>query len=402
MYNYIQFHMIPHLSPQNEVHTMPKKIRVGIAGARGQSIIQGLLSEPDVELAAVCDIDEDTMNRIGDTYNIPNRYRIFEDMAMSDKVDAIHIATPMETHVPYALCALEFGKHVMCEVTGGSTMDELFWLCEKVEETGLIYMYAENYCYTPEVQLVKSMVDKGMFGKPYYGVGMYLHNCSDLSTYAHSGVTSWRKYWQFGKRGNFYPTHSLGPVMTWFEGERVTEISCFAPKGCHNDLGLRQDDGTTTMCYTDKGNVIQIRVDCTSNRPHQMTYYQLQGDKGMYQAGTGLGSGSPAVAIRTGEDPHGDQHWRPLFDFKDYLPDRYKFASDDQKNAGHGGGDFFLVHDFIQAIRDNKQPYYDVYKAAEWTAVGLLSDLSVTNGSRAIEVPHFRPKMPREEMFTKI
>jgi predicted dehydrogenase len=378
---------------------MAKKIKVGLAGARAQSIIQGLKAEPDVEIAAICDLDEDRLNHMADAHNIPRRYRVFEDMADSD-LDAIHIATPMQCHVPQALYALEAGKHVMSEVTAGVTMDELFWLCEAVERSGKIYMYAENYCYTPEVQLVKSLVDRGMFGNPYYAVGMYLHNCSDLIEYP-NGKSSWRKYWQFGKRGNFYPTHSLGPVMTWLENERIREIATFAPVGCHNDRGVRQDDGTTTMCYTDSGKVVQIRVDCTSNRPHDATHYHLQGTKGAYQAAGALSSG-PAIAIRTEEDPNGDQHWRPLFDFAEYLPDRYKIATDSEKNAGHGGGDFFIVDDFIQSIRENKEPYYNVYKACEWTAVGLLSELSLTNGSRMIEIPNFRKGMPREEQIIKI
>ncbi|HHX54630.1 MAG TPA: hypothetical protein GX704_06950, partial [Clostridiales bacterium] len=131
------------------------------------------------------------------------------------------------------------------------------------------------------------------------------------------------------------------------------------------------------------------------------THYHLQGTKGAYQAAGALSSG-PAIAIRTEEDPNGDQHWRPLFDFAEYLPDRYKIATDSEKNAGHGGGDFFIVDDFIQSIRENKEPYYNVYKACEWTAVGLLSELSLTNRSRMIEIPRFRKGMPREEQIIKI
>ena len=52
---------------------------------------------------------------------------------------------------------------------------------------------------------------------------------------------------------------------------------------------------------------------------------------------------------------------------------------------------------YINAIRDNKQPDLDVYKACEWTAAGLLSTLSVTNNGKTLEVPHFRPAMPPEE-----
>jgi hypothetical protein len=44
----------------------------------------------------------------------------------------------------------------------------------------------------------------------------------------------------------------------------------------------------------------------------------------------------------------------------------------------------------------------DVYEACEWTAVGLLSELSVMNGGRPVEMPNFRKNMPMSEKITKM
>ena len=156
-----------------------KKIKVGIAGVRGLSTVMGLKSIPDVEIAAMCDLDEETLNRVADEHGIEKRYRIFDDMLESD-IDAVIIATPMQCHMPQAVAAMEAGKHVMSEVTAGVSMDELWWLCESVEKYNKIYMYAENYIYTPEVQLVRSLVENGVFGETYYAEGMYLHNIGDI------------------------------------------------------------------------------------------------------------------------------------------------------------------------------------------------------------------------------
>ena len=89
--------------------------------------------------------------------------------------------------------------------------------------------------------------------------------------------------------------------------------------------------------------------------------------------------------------------WRRLEDYDMYLPDRYKNATEDQINAGHNGCDFFIVENFINAVRENRQPDLDVYTGCEWTAVGLLSALSVTNGGRTMQMPHFRKNMPLQE-----
>ena len=56
-----------------------------------------------------------------------------------------------------------------------------------------------------------------------------------------------------------------------------------------------------------------------------------------------------------------------------------------------------IVKDFVDAVRGETKPAIDVYTACEWTAVGLLSGISVTNNGYPMEVPHFRPRMPLEE-----
>ena len=43
------------------------------------------------------------------------------------------------------------------------------------------------------------------------------------------------------------------------------------------------------MINMESGGLIQIRVDCMSLRPHNLTYYQLQGTQGCYEAPRGLG-----------------------------------------------------------------------------------------------------------------
>ncbi len=354
----------------------------------------GLQAIDDVQIAAMCDLDEAHLNDAADKIGGDiKRYRIFDDMLESD-IDAVIISTPMQCHVPQVIAALEAGKHVMCEVTAGVTMDELFWLCETVEKYNKIYMYAENYIYDPRVQQVKEMVKQGLFGETYYAEGMYLHNIGNLFVYP-NGKTSWRSYWQCGIRGNFYPTHSIGPVMQWFPGERITEISTYSP-GVYNELGLKQDSGTTTMCKTANGKLLNIRVDCMSPRPHNMDNYLLQGTKGIFRS-KNHGDDKDLVSFICEDSPFHNMKWKDLSDFGMYLPERYANATEEQKKAGHNGGDFFIVEDFINAIRTNTQPELDVYKACEWTAVGLLSSLSVTNGGKTMKVPNFRKNMPLEE-----
>jgi predicted dehydrogenase len=371
------------------------KLKVGIAGARGLSTISGFQSIPGVTVEALCDLNEHLLAEQAEKFHIPRTYRIFEDMLEAD-IDAVVVATPMQFHVQQTLAALEAGKHVMSEVTAGVSMDELWWLKETVEKYGKVYMMAENYCYIPENQLIRSMTDAGLFGEVYFGEGEYLHDIKRLTVYP-NGKNSWRKFWQLGKRGAFYPTHSLGPVMQWFKGDRIKSVSCFGT-GWHTAPELRQEDTTLTICQLESGKMIKIRVDCISERPHNMAYYSLQGTKGCYEAPRGLGD-QHKIWLKGMDENTDKAHWRPLSDFTGYLPERYKNVSEEQKKAGHWGGDYFIVQDFVDAIEKGAKPAIDVYDACEWTAVGLLSELSVMNGGRPVEMPDFRKNTKADQVI---
>jgi predicted dehydrogenase len=373
-------------------------IKIGIAGARGLSTVMGFNALPGVKIEALCDLDADLLANKAKEHDIPKTYRVYEDMIESD-IDAVVVATPMQCHVPQVLAALEAGKHVMSEVTAGVTMDELWWLIESVEKYKKIYMFAENYCYTPQNQQILNMANSGLFGDIYYCEGEYLHNISSLAAYP-NGKTSWRNFWQLGKRGAFYPTHSIGPIMQWCSGERILSVSTFGT-GSHTSTRFRQDDTSLTICQLTNGKLARIRIDCLSPRPHNMAYYQLQGTKGAYEAPRGFGDEHKIWL--SGMDPDTDRaKWRGLSEFNDYLPDRYKNATKEQTEAGHGGGDFFIAEDFINAIKTNTQPDIDVYKGCEWTAVALLSELSAANNGRAMDMPVFRKNKPREEQAVKL
>lgn len=378
-------------------------LKVGIAGGRGLSTILGLRNIPDVEVTAICDLNEEYLLEQQKKLNIPKAYRVYEDMLESD-IDAVVIATPMQCHVPQAIAALQEGKHVLSEVTAGVTMDELWWLIENVEKSGKTYMMAENYCYTPDNQLVLALAKQGLLGELYYGEGEYLHNIEPYLVYDYGGFHSkkktWRNYWQLGTRGAYYPTHSVGPVMQWFEGERIAQLSCFG-SGRHNRMDLRQEDTTVTMCQLESGKLVRIRLDALSYRPHHMTYYTVQGTKGVVEASRMSDQPGQICLKKDGENVE-DAKWQPLSDFNHYLPERYKVATQEQSKAGHGGGDFFIVEDFINAVRGTAANPIDVYKACEWTAVALLSELSITNGSRTMDMPNFRKSMPYEEQIIKL
>ncbi len=364
------------------------KVRIGIAGRRGGSFLTGLRALPQVEIVALCDTDEQTLREQADRAGIPHRFTRYTDML--DVVDAVLVATPMQLHVPHAILALEAGKHVLSEVTAAISIEECWRLLDAVKASGKTYMLSENYCYMRENVLVKAMAGKGLFGELYFGEGEYLHDVRNLHHTA-DGRPTWRYYWQVGVNGCTYPTHSLGPVMQWFTAadpnERIDYITCLG-SGRHTDPEHPHDDTCLMLCKLKSGKLIKVRLDMMSNRPHQMAYYSLQGTRGVYEASRI--AGQPGH-IWIGESRDGEhREWRPVSEFEEHLPRVWREATEEARRAGHGGGDYFVVSDFVEAIQNGTPPPIDIYAALEWTATGLCSQISIENRGVPIQIPDFR------------
>ena len=77
--------------------------------------------------------------------------------------------------------------------------------------------------------------------------------------------------------------------------------------------------------------------------------------------------------------------------YEAHLPEMWRWLSEAALRAGHGGGDFFIVRDFIAAIRAGAAPPIDVYRALDYTVPGLVSEQSIARGGVPLPVPDFRP-----------
>lgn len=346
------------------------------------------------ELAALCDLDGAWLEREAKAHEIPKTFKHYDEML--GHVDAVVVATPMHLHAAHAIQALQEGKHVMSEVTAAVSLDECWEILEAVKRSGKTYFFSENYCYLRENVLVKRLVEEGFFGELYYGEGEYLHDVKHLHHTPEGGRT-WRYYCQVGAPGITYPTHSLGPVMQWFKAqspdEQVTSVVCVG-SGRHTDPEHDHDDTSVALCQLSSGKLIRIRVDMMSNRPHQMTYYGLQGTRGVYE--TSRFPGEPA-RVWFGENPSAGpidgeiaRSWSPLSDYADHLPTRWRTQSSEALGAGHGGGDYWVVQDFVRACLGEEEPLIDVFDGLNWTAVGLCSTESLRGGGIPVRVPDFR------------
>jgi predicted dehydrogenase len=371
-----------------------KDIKVGFVGVhRAGAFFKAFQVHPDTEIVALCDVNEKTLAEAGEATGVTQLFVEYGKMLDEAKPDAVVVATPMHFHVPQSIAALQRDIHVLCEVTAAVSIDEARWLVQEYKKSSAVYMMAENYIYMKPNVLVQAMVEAGVFGETYYAEGEYIHELSSLH-HLPSGRPTWRYYWQVGVNGSTYPTHSLGPCLRWIR-ERPGRISCIGT-GNWTDPEHAMEDTTLLLCKTRSGKLIRIRVDMLSKRPHAMTNYSLQGTKGAYESARHPGKDHPGYPndnyIVWLEDYCDDPNaWVPLETFEDeFLPEIWRNPPPEALEAGHGGGDYFEVMDFVEAVTGNRAPPVDIHDAMDMTLPGLVSQESIRRGGEWLDVPDSR------------
>ncbi len=358
-------------------------IRFGVIGLRrGESFVRVCRAAQGAEVAALFDVDAERVETAAAGIGA-RAFSNFGDFLNSD-IDAVVVASPVPYHAEQAVAALKSGKHVLSEVTACSTMEDARALVAAARESDAIYMMAENYRYQDEVELLKRLNDDGRFGEAYFLEGEYLHDCKDL-WFDSEGNLTWRGKGQLG----VYCTHSLGPLL-YITGDRVSSVSALAVPGGKFDPESPKPTMYLMQMVTEGGRTLRVRVDSTSPRPHQMAYYSVQGTRGAFESWRGLGDVSK-VWLEDIHEPsrvsgEGAQ-WHPVSEQAErYIPERLAVPAE-ARLGGHGTSEYWLLKDFMAAVRGEIAPPIDVYRALDYTIPGILAIPSADQLGAPREVP---------------
>ena len=95
----------------------------------------------------------------------PKAYGSYQDVLMDSEVNAVYIPLPNHEHLPWAIRALEAGKHVLLEKPGLMNGAEAKQLNQAANRFPLLYI-AEGFMFRfhPQWQMVKDWIDGGKIG----------------------------------------------------------------------------------------------------------------------------------------------------------------------------------------------------------------------------------------------
>lgn len=382
-----------------------RSVRLGLVGAGGRgsdfASLLWSLGDDAIEVTALCDTDPGALAEASGSFPHAARFDSLDALIDAAAADAVLISTPMPLHAPMSIACLERGVHVLCEVPAAVSVEEARELAKAADASEAVYAMAENYIFSTPNRMVRALAHAGCFGTIYWGRGAYLHELRELNE-----TTPWRRIWQTGVRGVTYPTHSVGPLLDWSGDDRVTKVACAGSGSHHADPRGEpyHDDSSTLLGRFASGGLIEVRVDMVSDRPHAMDQYELQGTDGAYECPRG---GEGRVWLRE-LDP--EPAWRPLAEAYEAVRKHRAAAVGHVQpvpalepvppGVGHGGGDYFVLRDFVAAVREDGEPTTDVHRALDMTLPGLVSTRAI-EGETWVDVPDSRAWVD-EEPSTKL
>lgn len=134
-----------------------RKVRFGVVGTNFITdwVIAGAKEDPRFELTAVCSRTQKRGEEFAAKYGIPHIFTSLKQMAASDKVDAVYIATPNCTHAQNAILCMQHGKHVLCEKPLASNAVEARRMVAASTKYGVTLMEAMKSTLSPMFRCVQ-------------------------------------------------------------------------------------------------------------------------------------------------------------------------------------------------------------------------------------------------------
>ena len=146
-------------------------------------------------------------------------------------------------------------------------------------------------------------------------------------------------------------------------------------------IEFKLGDVITTVIKTVNGESIIVSHDTNLPRPYSLGF-RVQGTKGIW-----MDVNKSIYLEGLSERAHRWEDAKPYLEKYDHpLWNKYQ---DQAVGAGHGGMDFFVVHAFVESIKQGLQTPLDAYDAAVWSAISPLSEQSIAMGSASVNFPDF-------------
>jgi len=352
-----------------------RKIRMGIVGG-GFGAAFHWHQDPNCIVEAVSDLRDDRRQHLMSVYQCGKSYESLEKLILDPKIDAVAVFTEAPNHVRHCVAVMDTGKHCLCAVPAGLTLEECRELIDAKERNGVRYMMAETSYYRWPTITARKLYEDGKFGSLVYTEGEYYH---PGIAHEKDGLSYWngKRTWRHGYPPMLYPTHSTA-FYVGVSRERLVEVCCVGETSedpaFHDNLYHNPFANASALFKTSRGHIMRCNV---------MWEVWAHGERAQW-FGDSMSmfmdswSGQPyLISTAAGETITSDP------DYWHMVPEAMRIDS------GHGASHPFITHEFTMALVEDREPAVNVYEAVAMTAPGIVAHASALKGGEQMKVPSF-------------
>jgi hypothetical protein len=398
---------------QETTNVPEKTIRLGFVGigGRGSYHLDVALGIEGVEIPAICEVKPDRLHRAKRWIEeagqpTPRLYdrgpTDFNRLCQEEELDAVIVSTSWKWHAPICLAAMNNNKHAACEVPLIQTLDEGWELVETFERTG---KWASLVLGGFGDMTLLNMVRKNLLGDIIHVESGYVHDLRRVKF--DPDEEPWRLQHAVDRNGNLYPDHpmrNMMPVLDINHGDRFDHLVSMSSKSVmlnryaasmygddhpYASKKMALGDYNATLIRTVNGKLITLNHD--THTPHPRESFRIQGTSGVY-----LRDRVDSKIYIEGLSPE-EHQWEPADKYvKEYEHPLIKNYNPPERKGGairgHGSRDTRTPinwHRLIAALRGNTLPDWDVYDSVTSSSISPLSEASVAQKSKSVDIPDF-------------
>ncbi len=156
------------------------KVRAAVLGCgpRGHAHGAAWKQLPDVELVALCDLNEERLKAAGEKLGVGQLYADYEKMFAREELDVVSVPARADWHYPLTLAVLEHGVSALVEKPITIDLGDADHLVETARAKGCLLAVCHQNSAGPVQQKAKALLAEGAIGelrglrgacKGYYG-----------------------------------------------------------------------------------------------------------------------------------------------------------------------------------------------------------------------------------------
>ena len=352
----------------------PIRIAVVGCGRRGGNLAQRLHDNTDFELAAVCDIHPERLQKLGAAYSI-EMVSDASALAHREDIQAVAIATPQDTHRDLAVEAFQCGKHVFCEKPLACSVEQCDEMIAAAEDAGRVFIVGQQMRYHFFLQKIVDLIRDGVIGRP---IMLWLKEMRGPFR------VSPEHMWIFDKEksGGMLVEKSCHhfDLFNWYADSRPVNVYASGGQDVFHEIGGVQSsvcDNAWAIVNYESGARAMLGLGMFLGRSHPQeggigTHRRdigVAGEKGMIQQGGALPSG--VIEIHPSENR----------DITRIQTDSNGTSPTPFNQTGEVG----IFMDFAACIREGRNPLADGSAGRSALAVSLSAERSIEEG-RVVEL----------------